>query len=850
MTAPTRFASGPPPTGCGGASSGSGVTAVLGPANTGKTYLAMDRMLGHASGMIGFPLRLLARENYDRVVKIRGRGAVALITGEEKIIPPNPRFWICTVESMPLDRRVSFLAVDEIQLAADADRGHVFTQRLLHARGDVETMFLGAETVKPLIRKLVPGAHFVTRPRFSKLLYTGAKKLTRLPRRSAVVAFSVSEVYGIAELIRRHRGGAAVVMGALSPRTRNAQVALYQNGDVDYMVATDAIGMGLNMDVDHVAFASLMKFDGRAPRALAAAEVAQIAGRAGRHMNDGTFCVTAEAPDIDPDVIGRVESHEFPPLQTLFWRNTELRFTSLEALLGSLKFAPPAPVLIRPPPADDQLVLEAMTKDADIRTRAEGHARLRLLWDVAQVPDFRKVKPEMHARFMTQVYHHLTQGAEVLPEDWVAGHVKSIDRIDGDMHAIMDRIAAIRTWTYIANRGDWMQDGPAWQERTHEVEDRLSDALHDKLTKQFVDSRTSHLVKRLRGDDLMSADVAEDGLVEVDGHRLGHLEGLRFRAERTGLRAADRAVLNAANAALRPVIAARVDAIAADADDAFSLDDTARVIWRGEPVASLVGGSERLKPQILLPADERVEAHARGRVEARLRSWLAAHIAAVCAPLVKAREAEVSAPVRGIVFQLAESLGTIRRSDVNAHLALLKDHDRKALARLGIRFGLDHVFFPTLLKAAPMRLRGLLWIAAHRDIAPPAMPLPGRVSLPLADGVPETFYIACGFLPIDASAYRIDMLERFAAEVRRLAREKTVILPPATLSLLGINLDAGVKVLKALGFKAKSGETGLAFAMRRRRPTHGDAQRQAVRERAAAASQGSPFAKLRELIPS
>jgi hypothetical protein len=310
---------------------GGGVTAVLGPTNTGKTYLAMDRMLGHASGMIGFPLRLLARENYDRVVRARGAGVVALITGEEKIIPPHPRYYICTVESMPLDREVAFLAVDEIQLAADADRGHVFTQRLLHARGTVETMFLGAETIKPLIRKLVPGAEFVTRPRFSKLTYTGAKKLTRLPRRCAVVAFSVSEVYGIAELIRRHRGGAAVVMGALSPRTRNAQVALYQSGDVDYMVATDAIGMGLNMDVDHVAFASMSKFDGRAPRALSASEVAQIAGRAGRHMNDGTFGVTAELPDIDPDIIARVEAHEFPPLQHLFWRNTDLRFTSLDA---------------------------------------------------------------------------------------------------------------------------------------------------------------------------------------------------------------------------------------------------------------------------------------------------------------------------------------------------------------------------------------------------------------------------------------------------------------------------------------------------------------------------------------
>jgi ATP-dependent RNA helicase SUPV3L1/SUV3 len=825
---------------------GPSITAVLGPTNTGKTWLAMDRMLGHASGMIGFPLRLLARENYDKVVKARGYGSVALITGEEKIVPPNPRYFICTVESMPLDRRVAFLAVDEIQLAADPDRGHVFTERLLHARGDVETMFLGAETVKGLIRKLVPGVQFVSRPRFSKLLYTGAKKLTRLPRRSAVVAFSVSEVYGIAELIRRHRGGAAVVMGALSPRTRNAQVALYQSGDVDYMVATDAIGMGLNMDVDHVAFASMQKFDGRAPRALVASEVAQIAGRAGRHMNEGTFGVTADTPEIDPDIIARVESHEFPPLQSLFWRNSDLRFTSLEGLIGSLRFLPPSPVLIRPPPAEDQLVLEAMTKDAEVRDRAGGPARLRLLWDVAQVPDFRKVKPEMHARFLTQVYHHLTQGDEMLPDDWVAGHVKTIDRTDGDMHTIMDRIAAIRAWTYIAHRGDWIGDAIGWQEKTRHVEDRLSDALHEKLTKQFVDSRTSHLVKRLRGDDVMNADIADDGIVEVDGHKLGTLEGLSFRAERTGVRTADRAVMNAANAALRPIIAARVDAIAAAGNGAFSLNDQARIVWQGAPIATLIPGAERLKPQIQLPVDERLESPDRLRVEERLRAWLQAHIAFTLAPLVDARAANVTAPVRGIVFLLSENLGAIRRSEVDAHLTLLKDEERKTLARLGIRFGVDHVFFPALLKAAPMRLRGLLWIAAHRDmsVAPP-LPAPGRVSVPLAEGVPDTFYVACGFRPIGNTGYRIDMLERFAAEARKSAREKVTHLPPALLSLLGISVETAVVVLKQLGFKARMEEVGLAFSLRRRVPAHIKAQQPKTE-----VASDSPFAKLKELIPS
>ena len=821
--------------------SGPSVTAVLGPTNTGKTYLAMDRMLGHASGMMGFPLRLLARENYDKVVKMRGRNAVALITGEEKIIPPKPRYYICTVESMPLDLPVAFLAVDEIQLAADADRGHIFTHRLLHARGGVETMFLGAETIKPLIRKLVPRCQFVTRPRFSKLLYTGAKKLTRLPRRCAVVAFSVSEVYGIADLIRRHRGGAAVVMGALSPRTRNAQVALYQNGDVDYMVATDAIGMGLNMDVDHVAFASLMKFDGRAPRALTASEVAQIAGRAGRHMNDGSFGVTAETPEIDPDIIARVEAHEFPPLNAIFWRNADLRFTSVEALLGSLKQPPPSPSLIRPPPADDQLVLEFLTKESDVRDQASRPDRVRLLWETAQVPDFRKVGPEMHARFMAQVFQHLTTHDGELPTDWVAGHVERLDRADGDIHALMDRIAAVRIWTYLAHRSDWMHDALAWQDRTRQVEDRLSDALHERLTKQFVDSRTAHLVKRLRGDDLLTADVSDAGMVEVDGHRLGRLEGLNFRAERTGLRAADRAVMNAANAALRPLIADRVEALCADADTAFSLDDTARIVWHGNAIALLIAGADAIAPQITVIADEHLEPAERQRVETKLRDWLKRHIAQVLAPLTKAREANVPAAVRGIIFQIGENFGAVRREPVAVQLASLKEDDRKTLARLGIRFGLAYVFMPALLKAAPVRLRGLLWIASHRDSPTPPLPPAGRVCVPVPAGC-ESLYAACGYVNVGSTGYRVDMLERFAGEARKLAREKTSTLPPATLSLLGIDAEAGVAVLKSLGFRARLEEVGLIFSLRRRKKIAPEAK--------PVVSPDSPFARLKELIPS
>jgi len=830
------------------------VTAVLGPTNTGKTYLAMDRMLGHATGMIGFPLRLLARENYDRVVRARGANAVALITGEERIIPPSPRYYICTVESMPVDRDVSFLAVDEIQLAADVDRGHVFTDRLLHARGRMETMFLGAETIRPLIRKLVPGAQFVTRPRFSKLVYTGPKKLTRLPRRSAVVAFSVSEVYGIAELIRRHRGGTAVVMGALSPRTRNAQVALYQGGDVDYMVATDAIGMGLNMDVDHVAFASMSKFDGHSPRALVATEVAQIAGRAGRHMNDGTFGVTADVPGIDPDIIARVEAHDFPPLNSIFWRNTDLRFTSVDALRASLRVFPPVRGLTRPPPAEDQLVLDAMLKDTTVYDRARDPARIRMLWEVAQVPDFRKLKPEQHARLMTQVFTHLTEHDEVLPDDWVAAQVARIDRTDGDIHTLMDRIAATRVWTYISHRSAWLADPLDWQERTRQIEDRLSDALHEKLTQQFVDKRTAHLVKRLRGDDVFEAAVADDGVVEVDGHRLGHLDGLRFRPERTGLRTADRAVVNAATAALRPVLASRAAAIVAAPDNALTLDDAARVVWNDEVIAVLEQGAERLKPVIQVLGDERLESTDRLRIEARLRTWLAAHIGAVLRPLAMATEATVTAPVRGIVFQLAEHTGAVPRAAVDPQLASLTKPERETLARLGVRFGCEYVFMPALMKAAPIRLRGLLWIAAHRARAgqetTPALPPPGRVTFPVMEDTPYTFIASCGYRVIAGTAFRLDMLERFAATVRRLARDKVKVLPPEHLSMLGVSAEGAVPVLKVLGFIAKVDDTGLTFRWRRDRHGHQARKGAVVPPPARIGADDSPFAKLRELIPS
>src|SRR5580693_3576159 len=504
------------------------LVAILGPTNTGKTHLAIERMLDHHSGMIGFPLRLLARENYDRVVKLRGARAVALITGEEKILPPNPSYFVCTVESMPLDRPVEFLAVDEIQLCADPERGHVFTARLLHARGLAETMFLGADTIKPLMRRLIRNAEYISRPRLSTLSYTGHRKVTRLPPRSAVVAFTVADVFSLAELIRRQRGGAAVVLGALSPRARNAQVGMFQAGEVDYLVATDAIGMGLNMDLDHVAFARIGKFDGRGPRRLNAAEIAQIAGRAGRHMSDGTFGTTAEQGPLNSEIVEAVEAHRFDPLTRLNWRNTRLRFESVAALLKSLEERPSIPGLVQAREADDHRALQALSGNQEVVKLAVHPGAVRLLWEVCQIPDFRKAMTDSHIRLLGHCFHHLAGLEQRLPTGWIAGQMANLDCVDGDIDMLMARIAHIRTWTYITHRGDWVDNATAWQERARGIEDRLSDALHDRIRQRFVDRRSALLIRQLASEVELVASVSDVGEVRVEGTYVGRLHGLHF----------------------------------------------------------------------------------------------------------------------------------------------------------------------------------------------------------------------------------------------------------------------------------------------------------------------------------
>ena len=610
------------------------VTAVLGPTNTGKTHYAIERMLGHQSGIIGLPLRLLAREVYERIVAVKGPQAVALITGEEKIVPKAPTHWVATVESMPLDVGAEFVAVDEIQLANDLDRGHVFTDRLLNARGRSETIFLGSDTMRPLIQKLILGVQFISRPRFSDLAYTGARKLTRLPRRSAIVAFSADAVYSIAELVRRQRGGAAVVMGALSPRTRNAQVALYQSGDVDFLVATDAIGMGLNMDIDHVAFAAADKFDGSVRRPLRASELAQIAGRAGRHMNDGTFGVTGDAELLDSEVVEAIENHRFDPVRVVQWRSPELDFASVAALDHSLDVLPPTRGLSRARAQGDQLVLRLLGAEERVQALVQGPASVKQLWQACQIPDFRKISVEEHAQLVGNIFEHLMSHQGVLPEDWLEGHVSRLDNIEGEIDAIAQRIAHIRTWTYVANRAQWVGDANHWQERTRAVEDRLSDALHEKLTQRFVDRRTSVLMRRLREDEEFTANVDDDGEVLVEGEYVGRLQGFSFVADPRAIGIHGRALRAAALKGLASEIASRAHALTNAPDSAITLSEHGRLWWNGGIVAQLKKGHEPLRPRVELLADDLLSVAARERATERLEEWLAHHILKILSPLV------------------------------------------------------------------------------------------------------------------------------------------------------------------------------------------------------------------------
>jgi|GEM_PF-313345 len=802
------------------------VTAVLGPTNTGKTHLAIERMLGHESGLIGLPLRLLAREVYDKIVARIGPKDVALITGEEKIKPERARYYVCTVEAMPRDVEVDFLAVDEIQLAADLDRGHVFTDRLFYSRGVSETLLLGAQTMAESIRELIPGANFIARPRLSKLTYAGQKKITRLPSRSAVVAFSANDVYAIAELIRRQRGGAAVVLGALSPRTRNAQVALYQSGEVDFLVATDAVGMGLNLDVDHVAFAGVRKFDGRNHRNLTAAELGQIAGRAGRHLSDGTFGVTADVEPLDQELINKLENHEFEPVKVLQWRNNQLDFETVDRLKESLRQVPGHARLVRGRTADDLEALELACNDPRVAELASAPAAIKQLWDVCQIPDYRKVAPTSHAELITTLYKFVMSDEGTIPEDWFATQVEQADRTDGDIDTLSNRIAHIRTWTFVSNRREWLKDPDAWQARTRDVEDRLSDALHEQLTQRFVDKRTSVLMKSMRDKDSLFAEIEKDGRVVVEKHYVGKLDGFHFTPDAAAAGVHGKAARNAAAKVLVHELAARADRLTAAPDTAFTLSREGQIFWENSEVGRISFGDDPLQPGFSLNSDEHLAASDKENITKRIETWLTHYVDVRLKPLVEIAKAEdVTGLARGIAFQLRENFGILKRDIVADDIKALDQEGRAQLRKYGVRFGAHNIYFPLLLKPAAADLLLLFWLlkhgAAHNlTIASIAdAPRQGLTSVLKNPALPDAFYRAAGFNVCGPRAVRIDMLERLADIIRPLTAWKPAEagaepppgaagggafkIRPEMMSILGCSSEELALILESLGFRSE-----------------------------------------------
>ncbi|RUV21585.1 helicase-related protein [Mesorhizobium sp. M7A.F.Ca.MR.245.00.0.0] len=803
--------------------SGRDVTAVLGPTNTGKTHLAIERMVAHESGIIGLPLRLLAREVYARVCEKVGAHKVALITGEEKIQPPGARYSVCTVEAMPRETDAAFVAIDEVQLAGDLERGHIFTDRILHLRGRQETLLLGAATMHGILQRLLRGVSVVTRPRLSHLAYAGSKKLTRLPRRTAIVAFSADEVYAIAELIRRQQGGAAVVLGALSPRTRNAQVALFQSGDVDYLIATDAIGMGLNLDLDHVAFAQNRKFDGFQYRNLTAAELGQIAGRAGRHLRDGTFGVTGQVDPLDEELIKKIEGHDFDPVKVLQWRTAHFDFASLDALKRSIETNAPVEGLTRALPAVDAQALEHLSRDEDIRALTTNAKRVALLWEACALPDYRRIAPAQHADLIASIYTDLARHGHV-DENYMAEQVRRADTTEGDIDTLSHRIAQIRTWTFVSNRPGWLADQAHWQEKTREIEDRLSDALHERLTKRFVDRRTSVLMRRLRENTMPEAEISPTGTVLVEGHHVGELQGFRFTADQTAGGEDAKAVRTAAQKALAAEFESRAERFGASANGDIALGSDGTLRWIGAPIGTLVSGEDALKPRLVLLADEQLTGPARDKVAARAERFVNFQIESLLKPLVDLKNADqISGIGRGIAFQLVENFGLINRRDIAEEMKSLDQEGRAALRRLGVRFGAYHVFVPALIKPAPAGLVTLLWALKNDGKDKPGFGdvvhalASGRTSVVIDPAFDKTFYKLAGYRNLGRRAVRIDILERLADLIRPATNWKpglgqrpdgaydgqSFMVTPPMMSILGATADDMEEILKGLGYRAE-----------------------------------------------
>ena len=782
------------------------VTAVLGPTNTGKTFYAIDRMLSYKSGIIGLPLRLLAREVYDKIVHLRGKEVVALVTGEERILPLKPKYWVCTVEAMPTQLEVEFVAVDEIQLCTDAERGYIFTERLLNSRGFFETLFMGSDTMRSIIKSIVPEAQFVKRERFSTLTHTGSKKLNRLQPRSAVIGFSAEKVYSIAELIRSYKGGCAVVLGALSPRTRNSQVEMYQNGDVGFLVATDAIGMGLNLDVSHISFSGLTKFDGRRVRRLAPNELAQIAGRAGRYMKSGTFGTTGDSDTLDDHVVEAIQESRFPSITKLQWRNNKLEFNSIQDLVGSLELQTNNQWLSRTRQTIDLTSLKLLNEVPNIEQQLKGVSDVKLLWEICRLPDFRDITTEEHIKLLQQIFEFRREGG-LIPSNWLHKQISRIDRTDGDIDALSRRLAFIRTWTYVSECKNWVDEENYWRERTREVEDHLSDALHESLTKRFVDRRTSILLKKLKGKETILAKVSEFGEVTIDGEVIGSLDGFRFKQDKSSSSEESKALRQAAVVALEPHITLRAEKLYNAPDLELDITTQGKITWGDMIVGKLVRGSEILNPVVDAFVDQEITVDLKNKILRRLQHFVDRKIAASFEKLISmSKDDGLVGTAKGFAFRLVENLGVISRDSVQNEVKALEQDQRANLRKHGVRFGQFTIFMPILLKPASTQLKLILSSLISGLNEYPQAPTPGLVTIPSVLNPVVDYYSNAGYRLCGDRAIRIDMLERLADLLRERDSRRGFEAQPEMLSITGTSLEQFANLMAGLGYNVEKGQ--------------------------------------------
>ena len=788
------------------------ITAVLGPTNTGKTHLAIETMLSFESGIIGFPLRLLAREVYDKIIQRTDISKVALITGEEKIIPMNAKYYLCTVESMPLNKLVDFVAIDEIQMCADNERGHVFTDRLLNFRGEKLTMFLGSHTIKNIINSLEEKVEFIFKDRFSKLSYVGHKKISRLNPKSAIIAFSIEEVYAIAELVRRQKGGSAIVMGSLSPKTRNSQVKLYQSGDVDYLVATDAIGMGLNMDLDNVYFSSLKKFDGKKLRKLNLSEISQIAGRAGRYRNDGSFGITGDCKELSAEEIELIESHKLEPIQSIFWRNSNLNFKNFESLINSLDEKPTKKILRRIYDCEDEKLLKFFLKEHSKYNILNEKNSLEIIWECCQIPDFVKHTYGHHLEVVSKVFGFLTSGKKKVLNKYMKKQLNSLDKLEGNVDSISNRIANVRTWSYVSNKKGWVENQDYWIERTKILEDKLSDRLHEELTKSFIDKRASILARGLKQDIDLKTEITDQKNVLIDGQYIGELKGLKLNLDLKidSLDTDIKSLKKASRQGVGPELVKRINQIINS--NILKLKEDFKIYWGNDPIAYLTPGKNYLEPNLNLIADDILEFENRNRLQIHLEQWLKKFIREKLTDLVNLNNIEKNNnSIRALCYQLFENNGVLKRDLVSEFVKQLSLDNRKILRKNGIKIGRYHIYLHKIIKPEAVTIRLLLWKNYYRknmNLKPPKFGLNFIIE---ENNINSNFMLICGFEKFKNFYVRIDILERLFIKIIENIKDKEVKLQSEMMNLLGCTKENFLKLLVLMGYKYKERNKEIFF---------------------------------------